>query len=147
MPSRDINDACKAIREKWEEIQHEFFKRTPGKYLVLTAVHREPAEQFELYKKGRTKLPTGVWTITDKSHVVTNVDGYSNKGAHNYYPSRAIDVAVVDNQTGKTLWEEVHYQPLLEIAQSVGLECGGSWKSLKDWPHLQVPDFKNYRDA
>lgn len=145
--STDINDACAAIKDKWDEIRNEFFKRSPGKYLVLTTVYRSPEEQFSLFKKGRTNLPSGEWQITDKSQVVTNVDGYKNIGAHNYKPSRAIDVAVVDNQTGKTLWEENHYLPLLEIARGVGLESGGGWQSIKDWPHLQVKDFKNYSGA
>jgi len=142
----NINDACKAIRDNWESLTNEFFKQQPGKYLVLTTVHRTLETQFGLYQKGREKLPTGDWMVTDKSQVVTNVDGFKNIGAHNYFPSRAIDVAVVDNQTGQTLWEENHYHCLVEIASRLGLESGGSWKSLKDWPHIQVPNFKEYKE-
>lgn len=143
--SNDLSDACRTIRDKWEEITNEFFKREPGKYLLVTEVYRSPERQFELYKKGRKQLPTGEWVVANKDEVVTNVDGYKNIGAHNYHPARAIDVAVVDNQTGKTIWEESHYKCLVEIANGVGLESGGSWRSLKDWPHLQVRDFKNYQ--
>lgn len=144
MPTTDIFDACLAIRDRWEEIKNEFFKRSPGKYLVLSAVFRSPEEQFELFKKGRKQDETGIWIVADKSKIVTNVDGLKTLGAHNYRPSRAIDVVVVDNQTGKALWEESCYYPLVEIARGVGLESGGAWKSLKDWPHIQVPHFKEY---
>lgn len=147
MSTPNINDACLAIRDKWEEIKNEFFKRAPGKYLVLTTVHRTPEVQLTLFKKGRKQLPNGEWVITDKSQVVTNVDGYTNIGAHNFKPSRAIDVCVVDNQTGKALWKEDYYFPLVEIARGVGLESGGEWQSIKDWPHLQVKDFRNYKGA
>ena len=146
MPTKDINDACKAIRDNWESITTEFIRRNAGKYLVLTCVYRSPDEQLDLFKKGRIKGADGKWYIQDKAKIVTNVDGVTILGAHNYKPARAIDVAVVDNQTGKFLWEEKHYFPLLQIAKGVGLESGGAWKSIKDWPHLQVPDYKNYKE-
>lgn len=144
MPTREITDACKAIQDVWDNIKNEYFKSNPGHYLILTCVYRSPEEQLADFKKGRTQLEDGTWTVTDKSQVVTNADGITILGPHNYKPSRAIDVAVVDNQSGKTLWEEIHYRCLLEIAQRFGLESGGGWKSLKDWPHLQVPNYKSY---
>ncbi len=146
MSTTNIEDACRAIRDNWETIKIEFFKQSPGKYLVLTTIHRTPEEQFKLFQKGRAQLPSGEWVVTNKDQVVTNVDGYKIIGAHNYYPSRAIDVTVFDNQTGKPLWEESHYYPLVEIANGVGLESGGSWKSIKDYPHLQVRNFKEYKE-
>jgi peptidoglycan L-alanyl-D-glutamate endopeptidase CwlK len=144
MSQPNIEDACKAIQDAWPIIKNEFFQRNPGRYLVLSSVYRSPEDQFNLFKKGRENLPSGEWVVTDKSRVVTNVDGFKNIGAHNYKPSRAIDVTIFDNQTGQAIWEEASYHCLLEIASGVGLESGGSWKSLKDWPHLQVPNFKDY---
>lgn len=143
MPTKDIQDAAFAIRDKWEEIKLEFIKRNPNKYLVITCVHRTPKEQLALFKKGRKLVSEGKWVIVNKSEVVTNVDGTKVLGSHNYYPARAIDVAVVDNKTGKYLWEESHYHSLLEIVEGVGLESGGRWKSLKDWPHIQIPNYRN----
>lgn len=147
MATKEISDAVLEIRDKWDEIKNEFFQRNPGKYLVITCVYRSPTEQLELFKKGRTLGSDGQWYIRDKSKVVTNVDGSTLLGAHNYKPSRAIDVAVVDNQTGKYLWEEKHYHSLVEIAKRVGLESGGTWKTIKDWPHIQVPNYKNYENV
>ena len=147
MPSTDINDAAKPIRDNWETIKNEYFQSNPGKYLIITCSHRSVEEQFELFKKGRTMGIDGVWVVQDKGQVVTNVDGYKVLGAHNYKPSRAIDVAVVDNQTGKITWEEKYYYSLVEIAKGVGLVSGGSWKSIKDWPHLEVPQYKEYKGA
>jgi len=145
MATKDINDAAKPIRDQWEQIKNEYFKCVPGKYLIITCVHRTPEEQFALYKEGRELDAKGVWVTKDKSKIVTKVDGYKVVGAHNYLPSRAIDVAVVDNQTGKTSWEAYHYWPLLAIAKDLGLVSGGSWTSIKDWPHIEVKDYKNYK--
>ena len=147
MPTKDIADAAKPLRDNWETIKNEFFKHHTGKYLVITCVHRSPEEQLALFKKGRTLNSDGTWTVSDKSQIVTNVDGLKVLGAHNYKPSRAIDVAVVDNQTGKVIWDEKFYHCLLEIAKGVGLESGGGWKSIKDWPHIEVPNYKTYQGA
>ena len=147
MAKNDIEDAVKPIQEAWPEIKNEFFKRNPGRYLILSSIYRSPSEQFELFKKGRTMSTQGDWVVQSQEQVVTNVDGHSILGAHNYMPSRAIDVAIVDNQTGKTIWEESSYSCLLEIAQGVGLESGLEWKNFKDACHIQVRNYKTYREV
>lgn len=145
MPSKSLDDACKAIRDVWDNIKNDFFALVPGHYLEIDCSHRSPAEQADLFMQGRI-ISGGIWVVSDKTKVVTNVDGVQNVGAHNYYPSRAIDVRVVDNQIGKTLWNPEWYKPLIEIAARYGLVDGGSWKSIQDWPHLEVKDFKNYKE-
>ena len=55
--------------------------------------HRSVATQQEYYKKGRSEI-NGEWVITDKSKVVTYVDGIVNKSKHNYSPSMAFDFYV-----------------------------------------------------
>ena len=54
--------------------------------------HRSVEYQFEIYQMGRT-LVDGVWVITDKSKVLTYLDGINKKSKHNYDPSMAIDAA------------------------------------------------------
>lgn len=141
--SKDINDACKPIRDAWEDIRQAYAKMNTGKYLELTCVQRPITEQFELFKKGR-EVKDGKWVVVDHTQVVTNVDGIKLLSAHNYKPSRAIDVVVMDNQTGKALWDEKHYLCLAKIAERVGLCSGGVWQSLKDWPHIELPNYKSY---
>lgn len=141
--TKNIEDAASPIQDAWPLIKNAFFQSSPGHYLILTCVYRSPEEQMDLFKKGRTMDMQGNWVVVDKGQVVTNVDGYKIVGAHNYKPSRAIDVAMVDNQTGKTIWQEGLYQPLLEIAKSVGLESGLEWKTFKDPPHIQIRNYKN----
>ena len=59
----------------------------------LSEGHRPVAKQQEYYKKGRTEID-GEWVITDKSKVITYVDGVVKKGKHNYNPSMAFDFYV-----------------------------------------------------
>lgn len=64
------------------------------KYFDCSVIHgqRTPAEQFELFKKGR-ELINDTWLITDKKKWVTNCDGYKVKSEHNNLPlSNAVDV-------------------------------------------------------
>jgi hypothetical protein len=147
MPTKDINDCVEPIRDHWEEIKRDFFPVCPGYYLTITCAHRSPAEQFELYKKGRTMGMDGNWVVSDKKAVVTNAEGYKVLSAHNYYPARGLDVAVVNNQTGEVTWDERYYKPLIDIVSKYGLVEGGSWRVLKDWPHIEIPDYKNYKGA
>lgn len=147
MPTNDINDACKKLRDEWPGIQTDFIAAVPGHYLVLDCVYRSPEEQFELFKKGRVLTEFGTWIVKYKDEVVTNVDGYKIIGAHNYNPSRAIDCCVMNNQTGERCWDEKWYARLIVIADQHGLVDGGSWRTLKDFPHLEVKDFKNYKES
>jgi peptidoglycan LD-endopeptidase CwlK len=144
MPSKDILDAAKPIRDNWESIKSDYTKALPGKHLVLTCVHRFPEEQLVLFGKGRVRGSDGKWIVQDKAKIVTNVDGVTILGAHNYKPARAIDVMVVDNTTGRETWVEKFYLPLGPIAKKYGLVWGGDWKSIKDLPHLEVQNYKTY---
>jgi peptidoglycan LD-endopeptidase CwlK len=144
MPSKDIRDAAQPIRDAWETIKTEYAKVFPKKHLVITCSHRFVEEQAELFAKGRVRGSDGKWTIQDKAKIVTNVDGTTVLGAHNFKPARAIDVAVVDNETGQVTWEERFYLPLGPIVRKLNLTWGGDWKSIKDLPHIEVKDYKNY---
>jgi peptidoglycan LD-endopeptidase CwlK len=147
MPTKDINTAAKPLRDNWEKIKADYAAAMPGKHLVLTCVLRSVEEQIKLYGQGRVKGSDGKWVVQDKAKIVTNVDGYSVQGAHNFTPARAIDVMVVDNTTGRETWEEKFYYPIGPIARKYGLTWGGDWKSIKDLPHIEVPNYKTYVEA
>lgn len=147
MATKDINDSVKPIQDAWESIKNDFFKAAPGKYLELTCVYRSPEEQLELFKYGRILGTDGKWYVQDKAAIITNADGLNYLSPHNYRPSRAIDVGVKENSTGNWLWADKHFYPLAEIVKKYGLESGGNWKTFQDWAHIQVPNYKTYKDA
>ena len=85
--------------------------------------NRTYQEQAELYAKGRTT----------KGPKVTNArPGYS---WHNF--GVAWDFVVFDAK-GQPQWESPLMQRCGRIAESLGLEWGGSWKGFQDIPHVQV---------
>ncbi|PTU32339.1 M15 family metallopeptidase [Stenotrophobium rhamnosiphilum] len=83
---------------------------------------RTYAEQNELYAQGRTK---------PGSKVTNARGGYSN---HNF--GIAFDVGVFEGT--KYLGESVKYKAVGALGMDLGLEWGGSWKSIVDQPHFQL---------
>lgn len=140
MKEADISLCCKILQDKWEEIKNDFIQQCPGRYLVLTETYRSPERQHELFKQGRSQLSTGEWVASNKSQIVTNVDGIKVLGPHNHSPSHAIDVAVCDNKAGTVLWDNESYSCLVGIAERHGLTSGGSWKGLVDMPHIECKE-------
>jgi len=85
--------------------------------------NRTYQEQAELYAKGRTA----------PGPVVTNAGpGYS---WHNF--GVAWDFVVFD-ANGEPQWESPLMEHCGRIAESLGLEWGGSWTGFQDTPHIQL---------
>jgi peptidoglycan LD-endopeptidase CwlK len=127
MASRSLSDAHPALAEKYLLLAEDFANETPFTLLV-TCTYRPVDEQQADYAQGRT-VP---------GRIITQDDGVTHLSPHNYNPSHAIDVAVVDGQ-GNIVWDEAYYHPLVELAVRHGLISGGSWPHFKDWPHLEGP--------
>lgn len=99
--------------------------------------YRTPEEQRRLYAKGRTQ----------PGRKVTNMDGTTKRSYHNYLPSYAVDLAPYPVD-----WADINrFKELAKVIKGVAaklqipVEWGGDWKSLKDYPHFQIPK-KNWND-
>lgn len=79
-------------------------------------------EQNALYEQGRTK----------PGSIVTNARG----GQSNHNFGIAWDVGVFDGT--RYLGESKQYAAVGSIGKSLGLEWGGSWKTIEDQPHWQL---------
>lgn len=129
--SREYKHGHKELIRRYIGVANDYSATHPGLSLIVTCVYRSPAEQGRLYKQGRFGNP---------GPIVTNCNGTSKKSNHNHFPSRALDCAVVDG--GKITWDEKYYWPLVALAKKHGLVSGGSWASIQDWPHLELPKDK-----
>ena len=79
-------------------------------------------EQDALYAQGRTK----------PGNIITNARaGYSN---HNF--GIAFDIGIFEGN--KYLGESPKYKTVGVLGMDIGLEWGGSWKSIVDEPHFQL---------
>lgn len=145
MPSRRLEDLDSSLREGWFALSEEFKKAFPMVGVGVVCTYRTPEEQFAEYQKGRA-LVGGEWVVKDARKIVTFKDGAQRRSRHNFYPALALDVELYWPGTQKLWNTEVQVVPgrqnpwrwLRDNAARFGLENGGSWGSLHDWPHFQL---------
>lgn len=97
---------------------------------------RTVAEQDALYAKGRTK----------SGKIVTNCKGVSYSSMHQWGVAFDFYLKMDVDRDGQTTDDAFNnatrlFNKVGELGQSIGLEWGGSWKSFKDLPHFQLPDW------
>ena len=130
---RDVTQLHPRLQEKFELLQKKCAQK--GIKIKATECLRTAKEQDALYAKGRTA----------PGNKVTNAQGKDAKSMHQW--GVAFDVAIdmdVDKD-GDVDIRDLYNVKLLNvvgrIGQSIGLEWGGSWKSIMDKPHFQLPDW------
>lgn len=140
MASNKIKDCSTQLRRVWPFIKKDFETKFPKWKIKITHTHRTPEEQFNLYKKGRKyNQDKKYWIITNYALRVTNRDGTKRLSDHNYYPSKAFDVALRNPQhdyTWNTNLPQWLYIPIL--CKKHGILNGSKWKGLKDFPHCYI---------
>lgn len=99
-----------------------------GLKIGISECLRTKEEQDELYKKGRT----------EKGSIVTNAKGSSYSSMHQW--GVAFDFYRNDGMGAYENCDKFFYK-VGEIGKTIGLEWGGDFKSIKDLPHFQLPDW------
>lgn len=118
--SRNIND----LHPKVTARVSEFINRCKAKGIdvLITSTYRDAESQNALYAQGRTA----------PGKKVTNAKG--GQSFHNW--KCAFDFVPLVN--GKAMWNDVAlFTQCGEIAESVGLEWAGRWKTFKELAHCQ----------
>ena len=146
--NRRIEDADERLQKAWSYVQ----TLVPpfggaGKYL-LAEVYRSADLQRAYYAQGRrpTKEVNGLRRLANLAPIseqesrkkVTN--SQVGKSKHNQYPSKAIDILILDEQ-GKISNVIAEYKKLAEKIKAFDQEVkwGGDWNStLVDMPHFEV---------
>lgn len=123
---RDIKKLHPKAQEKARELVAKCAEQ--GLKITIGECVRTVAEQDALYAKGRT---TG-------GVKVTNAKGSTYSSMHQW--GVAFDFIRAD---GKGSYEDSDgfFTKVGKIGQSIGLEWGGSFTSIKDKPHFQLPDW------
>lgn len=131
---RNIKDLHPKLKEKVKELKKKCTDK--GIKIGIGECVRTVTEQDALYAKGRTTAGS----------VVTNARGSSYSSMHQWGVAVDFYLIMDVDKDGKTsddafndatgLFEEVG-----KIGKSIGLEWGGDWKSIKDKPHFQLPDW------
>lgn len=99
-----------------------------GLKIGISECLRTSEEQDKLYAKGRTQ----------KGSIVTNAKGSSYSSMHQW--GVAFDFYRND---GKGAYENCDgfFEKVGKIGKYIGLEWGGDWKTIKDLPHFQLPEW------
>jgi len=111
--------------------------------LIVFETYRGAERQDHLKEKGMSNagasqsphnygLAVDFVLDTDKCEVKK---GEWPKGSGVFYP----DAWDYDSEDGKRA-----YGRLGELAKGLGLEWGGNWKSIKDYPHVEMPNWREH---
>lgn len=130
---KDVTQLHPRLQAKFKLLQKKCAQE--GIKIRATECLRTAKEQDALYAKGRTA----------PGSKVTNVRGKDAKSMHQW--GVAVDI-VIDMDADKD--EDIDIRDLYnvkllnvvgKIGESIGLEWGGSWNSIIDKPHFQLPDW------
>lgn len=124
--SRNINELHPELQSKISKLIDKCADK--GLKIGIGECVRTVAEQDALYAKGRT-APGGI---------VTNAKGSTYSSMHQW--GIAFDFYRNDGK-GAYCTDGSFFEKVGEIGQDIGLEWGGSWKSIKDRPHFQLPQW------
>jgi len=151
---RDRNKLLPQVKAKLEEL--ESLAEKSGLHFVVTQTLRSAEEQEAYYAQGR--LPIDAVNSARKKANLAPISEKENKvvtkaktvwdSFHAY--GRAFDIAVVSS-SGKIDWGEnvdwnsdgiSDWEQLGKLGESINLEWGGNFSSLRDIPHYQYREGK-----
>ena len=146
----DLRPKTKKLCELWIEEC-----RKNGINLVVTQTFRSPELQEAYYSQGRELLSTvnakrkkaNLQPITEKENKSIITKAVAGSSPHNY--GLAWDFAPIVN--GKIDYNNLDlFRKCGEIAKKLNfegytLEWGGDFKTIKDFPHIQLKNWKNYK--
>lgn len=133
--SRTISDLHPELQKKIEELMSLCAKN--GITIGIAECVRTVAEQNALYAKGRTA----------PGKVVTNCKGTDYKSMHQWGVAFDFYLKCDANKDGRVNSLDSYYDAtglfakVGKLGQSIGLEWGGSWTSIIDKPHFQLPQW------
>jgi peptidoglycan L-alanyl-D-glutamate endopeptidase CwlK len=126
--SRNVADLHPELARRWLAASADYnASHTDGPQVFLTQTYRSRDDQAVDYAKGRSA----------PGKVVTNAK--PGQSLHNYYPALAFDVAF--KQGAALAWDVALFAGFAVIAKSYGLAWGGDWKTFRDNPHFEPPDY------
>lgn len=132
--ARDITQLHPRLQEIIPKLKSECEKN--GIKIAIGECLRTKKEQDDLYAQGRTK----------SGSIVTNCKGSTYSSMHQWGVAFDFYLAMDIDGDGKTSDDAFNnskktFEAVGKIGKKLGLEWGGDWKSIKDRPHFQLPDW------
>ena len=130
---KDVTQLHPRLQEKFKLLQKKCAQK--GIKIKATECLRTAKEQDALYAKGRTA----------PGAKVTNAQGKDAKSMHQWGVAFDVAIDMDADKDGDVDIRDLYNVKLLnvvgKIGEGIGLEWGGSWKSIVDKPHFQLPDW------
>ena len=162
--SRDLNDLTPNFKPKVEELIR--LTNEAGYPMRPFFTLRSPFEQAELWRQSRTieQINSKITEFENAGadflvHCLQSVGPHHGAHVTNAPPGyswhqwgEAVDCFwLVDNKaewsSRKKINDNNGYRVYADIATSLGLNAGGFWHSIKDWPHVQLRKNASPRSA
>lgn len=131
---RNVSQLHPELQKKVVKLQKECLK--VGIKIKIGECFRTVAEQNALYAKGRTA----------PGSIVTNAKGNSYSSMHQWGVAFDFFLDMDVDKDGKKSDDVFNnatklFNKVGAIGKKLGLEWGGDWKSIKDLPHFQLPNW------
>lgn len=132
---RNISQLHPELKKKVVKLQKECLKA--GIKIKIGECVRTVAEQNALYAKGRNGVP---------GPIVTKAKGTDYRSMHQWGVAFDSFLDMDVDKDGKKSDDAFNnatklFNKVGAIGKKLGLEWGGDWKSIKDLPHFQLPDW------
>lgn len=132
---RNVSQLHPTLQKKVVKLQQECKKQ--GIKIKIGECVRTVAEQNALYAKGRNGVP---------GPIVTKAKGTDYRSMHQWGAAFDFFLNMDVDKDGKKLDDVFNnatklFNKVGAIGKKLGLEWGGDWKSIKDLPHFQLPDW------
>lgn len=132
---RNVSQLHPRAQKKAVQLQQECLKA--GIKIKIGECVRAVAEQNALYAKGRNGVP---------GPIVTKAKGTDYRSMHQWYIAFDVFLAMDVDRDGSIKDDAFNnatglFNKVGAIGKKLGLEWGGDWKSIKDLPHFQLPDW------
>lgn len=132
---RNVSQLHPKAQKKAMQLQQECLKA--GIKIKIGECVRTVAEQNALYAKGRNGVP---------GPIVTKAKGTDYRSMHQWYVAFDVFLVMDVDRDGSAKDDAFNnatglFNKVGAIGKKLGLEWGGDWKSIKDLPHFQLPDW------
>lgn len=132
---RNVSQLHPRAQKKAVQLQQECLKA--GIKIKIGECVRTVAEQNALYAKGRNGAP---------GPIVTKAKGTDYKSMHQWCIAFDVFLVMDVDRDGSVKDDAFNnatglFNKVGAIGKKLGLEWGGDWKSIKDLPHFQLPDW------
>lgn len=138
MSERSITYCIEELQKVWYAASKEYNDLYPDlPKPIITCSYRSPEEQEALYRQPYDGIDNDHdGQVDEKDEKVTNAK--AGQSYHNYYPSRAFDVAFrrADKKLDWNLNLFIKFAKLAKAADPK-VRWGGDFKTFKDYPHFE----------